>query len=249
MAKSRSYRKRKKRQDVRKWLPWGIAGAVVLLIGIIAGRALLAPTSPGDGPRAEEWLAGVTGQSYDAGPTDYEYPDPAGLGDGRIWLPALGSVDAPVTVIEFSDIFCGHCRNYNLNALSDILTDYVATGEVRYVNHYFGFAQTVQDGVVMAEMCAAEQGRYFEFRHALFQSVEIGAFDIDRAARIAGVETDRFEACRSEQRYANAMQEIVFMQNRGVSATPTFFVNDQPVAGNRPDEIRRLIDEALAAAE
>lgn len=242
---STRYRTRKQRSQVSKWLPWAIGGAVVLVIALVAGRALLAPRAPGRGPREEEWLSGVSGHSYDAGPTDHAYPDPAGLGEGRKWLPALGSEDAPVVVMEFSDIFCGHCRNYNLNALPDLLEDYVATGKVRYVDHYFGFSQTVQGGVMAAQMCAAEQGRYFEYKHALFQVIELGDFDLERAARSAGVELPAFRACQRENRYLGAMQEMVMVDNMGVTGTPTFFINGEPISGNLPDEIRAMIDAAL----
>jgi protein-disulfide isomerase len=151
--------------------------------------------------------------------------------------------------MEFSDIFCSHCRDFNLNNLESILEDYVATGKVRYVDHFFGFGQTVQEGVVLAEMCAAEQGRYFEYKHALFQTVEAGAFDVDRAGLVSGMDMNAFRACREEQRYIQAMQEMVFVDNRGVNATPTFFVNDQLISGNRPDEIRQAIEAELAALE
>ncbi|MGC9469747.1 MAG: DsbA family protein [Anaerolineae bacterium] len=244
---SARYRRRKREQAVAKWLPWAIAAAIILMIAALVARRLMTPQSPGDGPREEEWLSGVTGLSYDAGTTDYIYPDPAGLGEGHRWLPALGEPTAPVTVIEFSDIFCGHCREYNLESLPDLLEDYVATGDVRYVDHYYGFAETVQQGIVMAEMCAAEQGRYFEFKHALFQTIEVGGFDIERAARVAGVDPELFSECRDEERYAPALQESAFVENMGVNSTPTFFINGERISGNRPLEIRAMIDAALAA--
>jgi protein-disulfide isomerase len=187
------------------------------------------------------------GSSYDAGATKYVYPDPGQKGDGHKWLPALGAEGAPVVVIEFSDIFCGHCRMYNLNSLEGILNDYVAKGKVRYVDHYFGFDQAVQAGVAEAEMCAAEQGRYFEFKHALFQTVEAGAFDLSRGAQMAGLDMKQFNTCRNDQRYLPASREMVSVDNMGVNATPTFFVNGQKVEGNKPDEIRRMIDEALTS--
>jgi protein-disulfide isomerase len=219
---------------------------VLLLIALIVGRSLLEPQSPGEGYRSTEWFEGVTGLSYNDGATDFTYPDPAALGEGQQWLPALGEPDAPIVMIEFSDIFCGHCREYSLYNLPGIIEDYVATGKVRYVDHYFGFAQTVQEGVVHAEMCAAEQGRYFEFKHALFQTVEAGNFNLERAARVADLDMSGFRTCQDDQRYVNAVQEMVFEDNYGVRATPTFFINGEEIAGNVPDQIRDKLDALLA---
>lgn len=250
MSKKRSgagYRRRRSQRQSTNWLPWAIGGAVVLLVVLIAAQNLLSQSPGGRGARELEWLEGVSGVSYDAGETDFEYPNPAGLEPGRKWLPALGEEDAPVVVMEFSDIFCSHCRDFNLDALPVVLEEYVATGKVRYVDHFFGFAATMERGVVQAEMCAAEQGRYFEFKHALFQSIEIGNFDIDRAARIAGIDANAFNTCREEQRYAGAIQEMLFVDNSGVAATPTFFVNGQQIPGNNLPGLRQLIEAELAA--
>lgn len=253
MAKSRKVSRvgtvRRQRGSTRRnrataWLPWGIGAAVVLVVIFAISRGLQASAS-GKGPRDREWMGEVSGYPYDAGPTEFAYPDPAGLGGGHQWLPALGRDGAPVTVIEVSDILCSHCRDFNLNALPDILEDYVSTGQVRYVSHYFGFSNSIQQGAGLAEMCAADQGRYFEFRHALFQTIAVGGFDIDRAARMARLDTDAFQACRSGQRYAAAVQEMAFVDNMGVRATPTFFINGEQISGNVPSEIRQMIDEAL----
>ena len=138
----------------------------------------------------------------------YPYPNPADFAEGRKWLPALGDEDAPVVVMEFSDIYCGHCRDFNLDALPGILEDYVASGKVRWTDHFFGFNRTLQEGTVLALMCAAEQGRYFEFKHTLFQSLEVGSMDADRAARVAGLDesparsvcSETIDTCRQSRR-------------------------------------------------
>ena len=213
---------------------------------LIVAQSLLSPTSPGNGPRETEWLSGVTGYSYDAGETEHVYPNPAGFGAGRQWLPALGEEDAPVVIVEFSDIFCSHCRDYSLDSLPEILDDYVATGKVRYVDHFYGFTRSLEEGAALTTLCAAEQGRYFEFKHALFQSLELGTYDVGRAARVAGIDDDLFQACVQDQRYLGALQEMIFIDNSGVSATPTFLVNGTMISGNAPEGIGRLIEEALS---
>jgi len=244
---SRSQRgSRGRRKSSQTWLPWGIGGALLLVVILVVVQSLLSPKSPDSGPREAEWLSGVTGYSYDAGETDYLYPNPAGSESGRKWLPALGEADAPVVIVEFSDIFCSHCRNYNLDSLPEILDEYVATGKVRYVDHFYAFTRSLEEGTALATLCAAEQGRYFEFKHALFQSLELGTYDVGRAARVAGIDDDQFEACIQDQRYLDALQEMVFIDNSGVSATPTFFVNGTMISGNTPEGIRWLIDGALS---
>jgi len=239
------YKKRKKGASPL-WLSWTLVMLVIVVV--LIGWGIVRSLPEGDvGPRENEMLFEVTGTSYDGGETSYAYPNPQDNAGQRKWLPALGDVDAPVLVMEFSDIFCSHCRAFNLDNLEGILQDYVATGKVRYVDHFFGFSQSIELGVVEAQLCAAEQGRFFEFKHALFQTVDAGDFNLDGAARNAGINMKLFNACRDDDRYESAVQEMVSVDNMGVNATPTYFVNGQKISGNRPDEIRQLIDEALAS--
>lgn len=43
----------------------------------------------------------------------------------------LGSEDAEITLVEFADFLCSHCQDYHENVVSQLITDYVATGLVR----------------------------------------------------------------------------------------------------------------------
>jgi len=185
---------------------------------------------------ALETFAGLEGVPYDAGETEVVYPGPAA---GVRWLPALGEADALVTVIEFSSIGCGHCANFNLATLDSLLRDYVATGDVRYVSHFIGGQSSL-----ISELCAAEQGQYFAYERAAFQGQNIES--------VAGVDIAALNACKEENRYQEAAVDASrHASSMGVSGTPTFIIrteaDEQMVVGNRPDEVRRVIDEALSA--
>ncbi|MCL4474322.1 MAG: DsbA family protein [Actinobacteria bacterium] len=51
----------------------------------------------------------------------------------------LGQPDAPVTIIEFSDLKCPGCRKFSMTTLPRIITDYVRTGKVRIIFQYLTF--------------------------------------------------------------------------------------------------------------
>jgi cyclophilin family peptidyl-prolyl cis-trans isomerase/protein-disulfide isomerase len=189
-----------------------------------------------------ESFMGLTGAPYNDGATDVPFPGPA----GTRWFPALGPEDAPVIVMEFSEVFCGHCRAFNLDNLAGILEDYVATGKVRYVGHAMAFNRAESQEYLAAALCAAEQGRYFAYEHAVFTGIGAGAFDLDAAAKEIDLNVEQFTACKAEGRYVAAAREAsIAAFERGVTATPAFFVNGEQVLGNDPGSIRRLIEQAL----
>jgi peptidylprolyl isomerase/peptidyl-prolyl cis-trans isomerase B (cyclophilin B) len=187
---------------------------------------------------------GLEGKPYDGGATSVTYPGPE---SGTRWFPALGPEDAPVVVMEFSEIFCGHCRTFNQEALVPLLEDYVAEGQVRYVGHMMAFNRPESQEYLGAAMCAAEQGRYFAYEHAVFEDLGAGEFDLDAAAERIDLDIAQFSACRQENRYQEAVIDAsMHAFDQGVNATPTFFVNGEQVMGNNPQGIRQLIEQALA---
>ena len=48
--------------------------------------------------------------------------------------PVLGSREAPLTIVEFSDFECPYCRLFHNQVLPSLKTEYIDTGLVRFVH-------------------------------------------------------------------------------------------------------------------
>jgi protein-disulfide isomerase len=163
--------------------------------------------------------------------------------------PYLGSLDAPVVLMEFTDFACSHCQMYHQQTETNILADYVAPGKLRYVAHYYSRSNPWSFRASEAAMCAADQGLYFQFRHTLFENDVETEEDFLAQTQAVGLDVDDFTACWNEGRYLDALVEhIQTAKVMGVSGTPSFKINEQLVIGNKPDQIRQVIEEELAAA-
>src|SRR5580704_497156 len=44
----------------------------------------------------------------------------------------LGSKDAPVTLVEFTDYQCPYCRHFHVNVFNELKKNYIDTGKVRF---------------------------------------------------------------------------------------------------------------------
>ena len=62
--------------------------------------------------------------------TDAEKPAGAQAQDSDTLENALGSPDAPVTMIEYASLTCHHCANFHLNVWPALRERFVDTGKV-----------------------------------------------------------------------------------------------------------------------
>lgn len=69
----------------------------------------------------------------------------------------LGDENAPITIVVFSDYFCGHCQTYK-STVDRIITDYVNTGKARLEHRLLG--NLGADSIRYAQLteCATAQG-------------------------------------------------------------------------------------------
>lgn len=161
-----------------------------------------------------------------------------------------GEADAPATMVEVSDFGCPHCRDFHLAKAPIIMERYVDEGLVRWIFVPYALRpETVP--AANAAMCANEQDLYFEFTKALF-ALEPPERALTREGFVAageeiGLEGEAFLQCLEEGRYNRVIgtnQQAA--RSAGVSATPTFFVNDQVIRGNLPlEEFERRFAAAI----
>lgn len=170
---------------------------------------------------------------------------------------SIGSADAPVTVVEFFNYLCPHCRDHSEEILPRIVSDYVDTGKVRYVFRDFPF--TGQDAVIRAgeaAACANEQGFYKNYHDTLFRSqnawASLAGPGLDRflgdLASQVGLAQATFEQCLSSgDKRAGVLADRDTALALKVSGTPSFFINGTQVQNRRDwDYWKGLLDKAIA---
>lgn len=209
------------------------------VVGALSGSAGLAETGSSD--------PGVLRQELDALKTDMEAikkqlgeiqkqlaqrpapPAPAGpvtmsLGDG----PALGSEDAPVTIVEFSDYQCPFCKKHLTNAFTVLKTNYIDTGKVRYFFRDFPLDSIHPYARKAAESahCAGDQGKFWEMHDVMFNNQgELKADNLRDFARTMQLDLDAFNACLDGGKYAKSVEtDVAAGSAAGVTGTPGFFI-------------------------
>lgn len=168
--------------------------------------------------------------------------------------PTMGSADAPVTMIEYSDYGCGHCRNFVLDTFDLIKKDYIDTGKVKYISHPFYLGNPTMGIATEAAWCANDQGKFFEYQHILQENQGEIDYSIESLTKLAGeigLDETTFSECASNRTHqADVERARQAASNRGINSTPTFFINDRRVEGNYPYEtFKQMIDQEIANAQ
>lgn len=165
-----------------------------------------------------KFLAQRPGQAGPAGPVTMS------VGDG----PSLGNVDAPITIIEFSDYQCPFCKKHFTNTLSALKTSYIDTGKVRYVFRDFPLDSIHPNARKAAEAahCAGDQGKFWDMHDTIFQNQ--GALKSDKLrdfARTMQLDVDAFTACLDSGKYTKRVDaDVAAGSAAGVTGTPGFFI-------------------------
>jgi protein-disulfide isomerase len=141
--------------------------------------------------------------------------------------PALGSDDAPVTVVEFADYQCPFCKSFFSNTLPSLKKDYIDTGKVRLVMKDLPLAMhSTARPAALAAQCATEQGKFWPMHDSLFKEAgELNDESFKRYAKDIGLDADRFGECLRSNRYDAAISaEVTEANGQGITGTPTFVV-------------------------
>jgi protein-disulfide isomerase len=150
----------------------------------------------------------------------------------------LGSTEPRVTLVEYGEFECPHCgrAHFQLKALRRRLPELGA----RFVFRHFARDDIHPFSVraAVAAEAAGAQGRFWQMHDHLFENQHSLEYeDLERHAAAVGLDVDRFlhdmgDARRLEIVRAQAESAIT----RGVTSTPTFFLNGERYEGSYETE-------------
>jgi protein-disulfide isomerase/plastocyanin len=163
-----------------------------------------------------------------------------------------GDLNAPITIIEFSEYQCPYCAMYVEETYPLILENYVETGMVKYVfrNVPLDFHPNAQKAAEAAE-CAGVQGKFWEMHDLLFANQDNLAIEnLKGYAQELGLNMDQFNICLdNNEMEEKVLNDIKDAQAYGVSGTPTFFINGEMLEGAQPYEAFETVINSLLGAE
>jgi protein-disulfide isomerase len=151
----------------------------------------------------------------------------------------LGSQNAPVRIVEFSDFQCPSCARSSA-ALKRIQAEHPGLVTVVYRHFPIGDIHPHAFSAAIAAECASEHGRFQEYHDALFQQQDsIGTTSWLLYAEKAGVSdlADFGECMRTERPRARVDADTAVARSIGVWGTPAFIFQGKMVTGASSTEL------------
>ena len=198
------------------------------------------------------WGLSLPGQAQrrKSGPT--EVPLEELMKPGPLPDLALGKADAPITVVEYASMTCGHCASFHNKVYPALKEKYIDTGKVRLVFREFPLDNLAAAASLLARCAGGE--KTFALISVLFAKQEEWAFvkgdprpELFKVAKQAGFTQESFDKCLADQKL---LDDITAVRTRGtetfgVSSTPTFFVNGKKLAGASLEDFEKAFAPIL----
>jgi protein-disulfide isomerase len=159
--------------------------------------------------------------------------------------PSLGSANAAVTIVAFTDYQCPSCAAIH-PALERVVKE--SGDKVRLVARDFPLnihAEAFK--AAEAAEAAREQGKYWEYVQVLMQNQS--ALSVEKLKGYAtqlGLDRTRFDAALDSRKFADMVQSDVDDGIKlGLKGTPSLFINGRRVTAKTYEELKESVDAAL----
>lgn len=120
---------------------------VAIVLSLAGGSEETASPTAVDGTTIEAMLQGI--------PQDGEW---------------LGSPDAQVVLVEFADLQCPFCRDFNNNVLPELIEDYVRPGKLRIQLQGLAFIGPESEKALRFALAAGEQDKLWNVTELLYRN-------------------------------------------------------------------------------
>ena len=159
--------------------------------------------------------------------------------------PSLGSADAPVTIVAFTDYQCPSCAAIH-PVLEQLVKEY--GNKVRLVTRDFPLSQHAEAfKAAEAAEAAREQGKYWEYIQILLRNQS--ALSVEKLKGYASelaLDRTRFDTALDTGKFTESVQrDVEDGMKLGINGTPTIFINGRRVSAKGYEELKAIVDAAF----
>lgn len=148
--------------------------------------------------------------------------------------PMLGSKEAPLTIVEFTDFQCPFCSRFYTEVFPDLKKNYIDSGKARFysmdlpLDIHQNALQAAQAG-----QCAGEQGQFWQMHDRMQRNPQhLELLNLIDYAQGINLDVAAFRQCLAGGKYKERiLQAAREATSKGAQGTPAFVIGKSTSSG------------------
>jgi protein-disulfide isomerase len=140
----------------------------------------------------------------------------------------MGSAQAKIGIVEFSDYQCPYCRGFHDQVFPRLKKEYVDTGIAQFIHKDLPLKSIHPQALpaALAASCAGAQQRFWPMHEALYaNNGRLAPTLYPQLGRELGLDEAKFTACLGDaSREQVIMRDVVEARGLGITGTPSFAI-------------------------
>ena len=140
----------------------------------------------------------------------------------------MGSSQAMIGIVEFSDYQCPYCRGFHDRVFPKLKKEYVDTGIAQFIHKDLPLKSIHPQALpaALAASCAGLQKRFWPMHAALYaNNGRLASALYPQLVRELGLDEAKFMACLGDaSREQAVMRDVVEARGLGITGTPSFVI-------------------------
>ena len=167
--------------------------------------------------------------------------NPSLLHDERPFDITFGDINAPVTIIEYASLTCGHCKYFHRDVFSPLKVQFIDSGKLRFIYRHYPLNKPALQAALLLSCLPTNAERYSllnplyvsqgKWGHSSAHKNQPGAL----RQLFPNLSDTEYEACLTDKTREEALlsEQMRAQKELGINSTPTIFINGNLYRGQK----------------
>lgn len=150
----------------------------------------------------------------------------------------LGKTDAPIKMIEFASLTCGHCAKFHNEVMPSIKKKYIDTGKIFFTYKDFPLDKFALKASIISR-CSGNE-KFFSFLDVFYKKQSSWTRTQDpfksliKIAKVGGIKDEDIKVCVSNKSIEDGLlkDRLDSSKKFDITATPTIYLNGEKYNGD-----------------